>query len=643
MQNKDCFGLWKKVYDEHTDIFSVDDMNVLTEVVFVCDMLWPEEGTLADIFGLRREINSCIDELTGIIQRANLKSKEDVVLVKDRVKWWHQRFNSDIEKMLEIEAYGIEEYIDENLDDDEQYYVKIDERDAELDKLHEKLKTLESMYPLAHSDTGYRLIQSAYKDVYGELFQKFYLREQVGFDKTQFNVDIVSIDMSHLIQAANDCRADNYSSLPRVIIERMNEEDITDDNQPLVLPVQDHNIKKIEVTLSHYVSFLFEKNNSNLLEEDGSRKSDIYLLKITVEPVLGYEYLGNLNNYSYEEMAYKVSSSIAELESLTGIVINSNNVRLNAVELNLTFMQKCDFTELMRSVSYFQLYTRKGYKTSEYKYSSSAYVETRKQREELGRMKCSGFTTANNSVALKLYDKGVETIGYAKSWNYDLRFEDKEHAIIRLEFSLRNRGQLRAYFGFREHEPVLFSRLSQERIEDTYKSLVNMFFVEAYEEGYVPDSIRTLKLIMQHIDTTKKGGKWKQELIREILSQEIWSKSTPALLSEDDIVGVLKYNDTFKKRPGHYSGLIMDLLRESEIFPKGQNVAYDNLFNFLNKTYNLKSLSKYRRIGYAAVEDEELPDLDDEVAVRLQARKMYITMMNMNNDDFVTDFSTFNN
>lgn len=547
-----------------------------------------------------------------------------------------------------VTASGVERFALEHqaeLDLDGQYYVKMDARELTVDNsVCEKPVTLDDMNAIAKCDDRYYLEQSVWRDVYGsDLYHIYYLPERVGFDRTKFNVDIIDINIDKLLEAKRELQRNSYSELPRIRIDYIDPED--KDDMPLVLPVPETYIKKIEITLSHHVKFRFQRNNTPL-HDDGRRKRDIYLLEVTVQPDTGYEVLGNIKNYSYDEMRIVVEKAVNDLYALTGIKVDTSTIRLNDVELNLTFRQNCKFDHLMRSVSYYQNYTRRGYITKEFKTSDAGIVRCmdnimakcnteddynrtkRAVEQKYAKMRSTGYVTANQSISVKLYDKKEETIAYAKSQGYDLKIEGDE-AIVRLEFRIRNSGQLQNYFDT-DAKPVYFSKLTQEDLERTYVALVDTFFKSPYEKQYVPDSLKALTAIIKSIDTSKKGGKWKQELIREVLSQEIWQKSTPALLSEKDIISVMQHNKTFAAHPKKYREILLELLRESDTYEKGQENAYDMLFNFLIKTYYLRTLSSARRIGFAvAGSDEKLPDKEKELVLAMDMRKKWNELNNL--------------
>ena len=607
-----------------------------------------KDGSLAYMFGLKVVQNKYEDELSWLVENSSQIANPTIEEAAIQIKEMREAYEHDILKLMMLIDYGVEKYLQENLDMVDRYYVLLDTRDKIVDQyIEKKPETFEEMNQLACSDLGFRFIQSAWHEAYGEQFGVYFLREQIGFDRAQFNVDIVSIDVDKLMEAKESLKGRSYNALPGIVVEYVDPDDATD--LPLVLPIRENKFKKIEITLSHHVSFLFQRNNSPI-EDDGRRKKDIYLLKTTVEPEEGFEVLGNIRNYSYDEMGKVIQQAILDLYDLTGIGIDYDTIRLNDVEVNLTFRQDCDFDKLMRSVSYYQNYTRKGYTTKEFKAADEGIVHfcadmsdcvtedqyTKKKRRiehKYSKMRTTGFTTESQSISVKLYDKKMETIAYAGSQGYDLKIEGDE-AIIRLEFRIRNRDQLKRYFNVGEGTAVYFGDLSQEKIEATYKNLVDIFFKKAYEEGYVPESLNALRGIIASLDTTKKGGKWKQDLINAILSQEIWQKSTPALLTEKDIASVIQYNHTFARRPKDYKRILWDLLRESEIYKKGQERAYDMLFNFLNKTYNCATLATKRRVGYAVSEmGEKLPDKEEEIQQILIMRQLWETLQNMGMED----------
>ncbi len=611
----------------------------------------PEPGSLAYFFGFKEIQAGYQEELEALTRGESVDFKKNGMSMEEAVYFVslvRMKYEAHLELLRQVIESGVEDFLLKTMDMVDEYYVLQEDRDKSLDPyIEKKPESLEEMERLAFSDAGFRSIQSAWKEAYGDHFGMYFLREQVGFDRTKFNVVIKSMDVKKLMKAKKKHQSQTYNELPRIIVEKIDPEDETD--LPVNLPIEENDFKKIEVTLSHHISFLFERNNSPLTDE-GRRKSDIYLLKVTVEPEKGYEILGNIRNYSYDEMVQVVRNAITELYELTGIEIDKDSVQLNDVELNLTFRQWCDFNELMRSVSYYQNYLRKGYVTKEFKAADEGIVhfcadmsdcETedqytkKKHRIEhiYSKMRTTGFTSFTQSVAVKLYDKKEETIAYAASQGYDLKIEGPE-AITRLEFKIRNRDQLKRYFDTGK-EPVFLKNLSQEKIEKAYVNLVNIFFKKTYEKGYVPESTEALIGIISTLDTSQKGGKWKQELINAILSQEIWQKSTPALLTEKDITSVIQYNKTFARHPKTYQKKLWELLKESPIYKKGQTKAYDMLFNFLNKTYNLKTLARKRRIGYAVSDPgEELPDMEEDIEEILKERSRQETLRNLDLDDY---------
>ena len=609
-----------------------------------------QDDSFAYMFGFKRIQNEYEDELLWLAGEPSWIPNPSIEEAAVRIKEMREAYENEIMRFMAVIDYGIDKYMQENMDMVDEYFVLLDTRDKIVDKhIWKKPKTLEEMNRLACSDARFKIVQSAWREAYGDLFKLYFLREQIGFDRAQFNVDVISIDVDKLMEAKNSLKGRTYDELPRIIIEYVDPDDETD--LPVVLPIRENKIKKIEVTLSHHVCFLFQRNNSSL-EDDGRRKKDIYLLKTTVEPEAGFEVLGNIGNYSYDEMSLVIQQAVVALYELTGIELDHDTIRLNDVELNLTFSQNCEFDKLMRSVSYYQNYTRKGYITKEFKAADEGIVyfctdmsncttenqymkKKRRIEQKYSKMRTTGFTTSTQSISVKLYDKKEETIAYANSQGYDLKIEGDE-AIIRLEFRIRNRDQLKRYFHTGEDEDaVYFWNLSQERIEETYKSLVDIFFKRTYEEGYVPESTKALIGIISSLDTTKKGGKWKQDLINAILSQEIWQKSTPALLTEKDIASVIQYNHTFARRPKDYKRILWNLLRESAIYKKGQEHAYDMLFNFLNKTYMGETLATKRRVGFAVAPiGEKLPDVEHKIEQILYERSQWEWLQNWGHEDF---------
>lgn len=622
--------------DLYNDPQAKEDIDTLIE--YLSETI--EKGSANALLGGIRMQNGVLDELPWLAGEPSMYPNPPLKEAISRLHEIRLQYDTYIKAVSDILNYGIEKYaMDSDQDFADQYYVQIDEREYSVDPyISKKPLTLEEMNRVACHDTGMYMVQSVWHELYGDdYFGLYFFREQVGFDHVKFNIKIKSIDVNKLKEAAKKYKGQTYNDLPRIIIEYTDPDDPNDFPVSLPLPLSENHFKKIEITLSHHVTFLVQKNNSPL--KDGERKkSDIYLLKTTVEPHPDYAFLGNIDNYSYIEMTTTVHDAIYELYDLTGIKVDYDKVKLNDVELNLTFRQECDFNDLMRSISYYQLYTRKGYVTREFRASDDLTISygghsSRSIREKYTRMKVTGYTTSSKSIIIKLYDKAAETIAYAESLGYTLKIEG--NAIVRLEFEIRNPDQLKRYFNTGD-EPVYLKNLSQEKIESVYKNLAAKFFRipyegrpgKAHDHCYVTDSLTTLKNIVSTLDTTSKGGKWKVELVKAILSEEIFKKASPALLKEDDLSDVMKYNHTFARKPKQYKKIIHELLQESDNYKKGQEHAYDMLYNFLNKACNLKTLSPYRWMGFAvATPENELPDIsDDEIEKSLSERKLWIEL-----------------
>lgn len=344
----------------------------------------------------------------------------------------------------------------------------------------------------------------------------------------------------------------------------------------------------------------------------------MYLLRVYVEPDSLHPDLGNLRNYSMEELQERVQYACEQLNFYTGIKIAYEKVTLNNVEINLTFVADGEFHNIIRYVSYYQKYLRKGYVTTEYTTrEDNLLLFGGKRKYRHSRMVSTGYSTHNNTIQIKLYDKQAETLTYIRSRGDEAKFELGGKALIRLEYGICNDDQLLRYFG-----EVLVHKLVQADIEATYQKLTNMFFRSPYEEKYVPESRSTLKKIIAMVDSHSKGGKWKIQLLKEILSEEIWVRSTPALINEQEIdKAMLEGNATFKRHPKKYIKEIREVLTESEIYKKDQVRAYDRLYNFLRKTSELEGLSRYRRIGYAIADERDWFDRTEEVEEKEQELK----------------------
>ncbi len=548
-----------------------------------------KHGSLEDVLGLDEEqltIAGMLLRLADDAENANCSPNPEKEIQR-AVRRAYYRSKSFRRNAIEIKESGdIEDYLSEYRKDGE-YYVPLSEQEVIYGGVEAKPQTIDRLYAHAIPREKYVVHKTYGKKVYGDCYHEYHLREQVGFDKMQFQVMIDEVDMTKLEHAETDLQQESYDCLPRVLTDHTNDRDLND--RPLRLPgipSETHTFKRIEVTLSHHVTFKFQRNNSS------DNRGDIYILETTVEPDEGHEILGNFRNYSYDEMKAVILQAMDELEELTGIKVDRQEVRINQAEINLTFRQNCRFDYLLRSVSYYQAFCREGYQTEKH----FAEMDDKDAYEPL---RTTGMTTKNKTVAVKLYDKKEETKKYAlekylMKVDMDADFIEGNYSIVRLEFAIRTQRQIERYF----HE-TNFMSMSQNMIEVIYQELVHHFFEVTYKK-YAKMSQEILKKIVANLDTSREGN-WRLQLVKDVLSQEIVQQSTPALLAEMDIDDeVLKANRTFSMHPRKYRGEIRELLEESDGFPHGQKNAYGMLLNFLTKTSHLETLSQNRRIGYVA-------------------------------------------
>ncbi len=492
------------------------------------------------------------------------------------------------------------------------FYIPISERDASVEGyLDCKPRSLKEMKEVAQTDKSIMMQVSTWQAESNSEYNVLYLPERIGFDRAQFAVDITEFNYE-TFKAAKEClQSQSYGDLPRIVVEYIDEDDDNEQTVKLPLPNSINKFRKIEITLDKHTTLLIEKNNSTL-QEEGIRR-DIYLLKTTVPAPREYPYLGNICNCSCETMKHRVSLVIWKLKKYFGICIEPETVRLNDVEINLTFRQGCKFDDLMQAISYYQLYANANYTTTKYQmpeeaeiyfcndYSDCATKEEydRKRRfnmQRCKRIKCTGFMTKAETVVVKIYDKAEETKIYAKKQGVTLEFEGNE-ALVRLEFKIKNQIQLVRYFPSRDNKNVYLSDLTQKALENTYKELAERFFVYAYEK-YAEDSIKTLKNIIRNV-TTEHGKKWRQKIIEDIKDQRNFSVTTPAFLSVKDIDDeLITLNPIFAKNVPYYKKELKRVLRDSNTFPNSLKNAYDMIYNFLMKTSKLRSLSKKRRVAF---------------------------------------------
>ena len=583
----------------------------------ICEGVKPDSPE--DVLGMEKLQARIASNLLDLAEEVQ-KTPEDEALPRKicgTVRAALYGFKKFRQRVWGLQHHGtLEEYLRRHLDlKDDEYYLPPSEEEVKYKGTATKPLTVDELMTHRSRKENHQIRKTDGIKLYGDAYHVYGLPERVGFDRMQFQVRITDVDFAKLEHAIVENQRQNYLTLPRIVADHVDPRDISD--RPLYLCGYDtHSFKRIEVTLSHHVRFLFQRSNIP------RNHQDIYLLETTVVPEEGHEVLGNIGNYDYVSMVQVVRQAMADLEELTGITLDQHEILLNQVELNLSFVMHCKFEHLLRTISFYQVYAREGYTTEEFKAQDEGLVtflvsdgeceteeeykaKAKKITRKYNRMKLTGLKTSTKTLTVKIYDKKEETVKAAESqgikldMDVDVQTPTDEYTIVRLEFGIINQNQIMRYFHTR-----YLGELSQKHIEDCYKGLVQTFFGDAYEE-YAAESHEILKDIVRGLDTSR-GSDWKSQLLKSILTQEIWMKATPALLSENDITDdILRANPTFAKHPRKYRGEIRDLLRESEEFRRGQEEANFLLINFLNRVGNLETLSPKRRIGYVVVHPEK--------------------------------------
>lgn len=261
------------------------------------------------------------------------------------------------------------------------------------------------------------------------------------------------------------------------------------------------------------------------------------------------------------------------------------------MELNLTFLQECLFDDYNTVLKYIQAFNRKSFNIN----TGFLYVENKKadfgEDVRYTALNLSGIKLAGEYIAVSLYDKKRETVEN-NPLDGSIEFADDVPSITRLEFRIKGERKLGQEF---DEGAGNFFLLSQEKLEEVFKKLVERYFIKPYE-NYYKESKTILSRIISNLNVSNNKN-WKTDLIKEINSHKD-SAGYPIVLENTDIDEYLEFDPTFKRNKKSYRMKIQDLLKNSNIFTVVSKNSYYILGNFMLKVYYLKSLSDNREIDY---------------------------------------------
>ncbi|MCR5727021.1 MAG: hypothetical protein K6G24_06095 [Lachnospiraceae bacterium] len=590
----------------------------------------PEKKPVSQILNFKQNQQTFVDrygvELSHMYLYHRMFGPLSATSLVPKIEEWYESCEAIMSVLLGTIGMGVEsvdEMIVDHLEDEqsegfkdgvEKIYEKFSTKDRTLiGKIDGKIDNFEQMKQAAYVDDELKIAQSVWPGVYKDSFKRYIHREQVGFDRCFLNVCVEEINKELFFEAMR--KYEKEKDFPKIKVKSIEESD--EKKRPVRLPIENNHFKEIKVELSNHVFFEFSRNNSRI---EGA--SDIYLLKLYVKPDEKHLDLGNIRNYSVAELQNTVNTACNELKEKTGIIVDYEKITLNDVELNLTFVEDGDFDKIAKYASFYQEYVRAEYKTAEYTTRHDDMIRYGDgESYKKSHLVSTGYVTGCETVQIKFYDKKAETLDYIKSRGKEAKFELDGKALVRLEYAIKNPKQLSRYF-----KETVVCKMKQDEIEKTYCELTKLFFIEPYENKFVPESKRTLKKLLEKAaklasrkknanTEQKKRINWKAELIKDILSEEIWKRTTPALINENEIdKEMLPPNSTFSRKPKQYIEEIRNLLRESNIYPKDQVRAYDRLYNFLRKAGTLEGLSDCRRIGYTITDKDKWINRDNEIA-----------------------------
>ena len=340
----------------------------------------------------------------------------------------------------------------------------------------------------------------------------YYHDEKIGFDQVTLFMDITKIDEDTLFKKTRELSNDKYPYVD--LLETNDSESCVD------LPLKTKKIAKLTISLSPYVFIKIEKNK--LRKGNNTIRNDNINLTLRVEPPSNRRELGNISNYSVNELKQKIADIKEELKNDWGIYVRA--FYFSNVEINTTILMQHNYNETIKALHFL----------FDDRYAIYAHNEgTEKTNLPCKRDCIHQISSCNKSLKLKLYDKAYEIANNDAVAQLRL---NKNECLLRIEFTIPS-NLINNYFA-----SISVEKITDEELEDIFDSLVNRQILNVMSKFFAEKRKMRKKLALE-IDTKlkplpkmRKNKKYSQAEIAEYnySCSEILHRTTGLIASFDN-------------------------------------------------------------------------------------------------------------
>lgn len=245
----------------------------------------------------------------------------------------------------------------------------------------------------------------------------------------------------------------------------------------------------------------------------------------------------------------KVQATFKYIEERYGIMMNTNNIKFESIELNATVELNNYFESYLRSMKVLMMVAPKTYKN---RIVMINHVENKTNQLEI----------SNKSIKCKFYNK-TEQIKEV----YDL---DINKNILRVEYTLLNAEKMKDIFGHNK-----MNNLTDDDIKQFVKSQFEKDFIKRYEGFRIKNKAKLIKIAKQCRQDYKQ---WIKQYLMYLVNYEL-QYNTPLLMDIEDLKEVIKkvdkinYSRNWKQVKRNYPSAFKDVnVKVQEIFNKITNI-----------------------------------------------------------------------
>ena len=366
------------------------------------------------------------------------------------------------------------------------------------------------------------------------------LNGRAGVDLIEFSCEIAHIDAKKINQRYNykevgHLNHDNFNF-------GRNDERIFDER------VNNHFVKQMKIQISTYQIFRAYKKSGKVYAQ----------IILKVKPIIVE--LGNITNYSWNQVLYSLHDTIDVLHNEWGITIN-NNIYIANVELNKTFILTKPVDQLIKVWDeYIKFYSKLGEKGNN-ETGCGAYI------------KKTNLTYENQNLKMKIYDKIRETDKNCKDYKVL-----SEANLVRLEFKIKSKGLKSLNLNKNVYD------MNDEVIEAAFQILVQkhvLLPIRTREK----EARKTLENIFEYGKINSRENR--NELLIQMLNPTIEHPRILMHLEEID-EDVIRLNKAMSKSVGRVKKSLLKLLENhAGISTLKRSETKDVLDEFVAKAVNV--------------------------------------------------------